>query len=184
MSRRFDDRSTAYKLRLSQAAAGVVLLACFLLCASAVALPAPGFLPKREGHVVHKQIEALEMQWRQAQVDNDIKVISNLLADDYVGITANGTIETKSQTIAQHKAGTIRVTALDLDDLKVRLYGDTAVVTSKADLQGVNGQSDISGKYRYTRVYNLRLGQWKIVSFEASRMNDEDARPIKHGNNP
>jgi ketosteroid isomerase-like protein len=157
-----------------------MLAVCLLLAGSASALPTPGFLPKRETRVVHKQVEGLEMQWRQAQLDNNIAVISNLLADDYVGITANGTVETKAQTIALRKAGTIRITQLDLDDLKVRLYGDTAVVTSKAELQGVNGQSDISGKYRYTRVYNRRLGQWKIVSFEASRIHDADARPGMH----
>jgi ketosteroid isomerase-like protein len=180
MSLRGKDRSTRNSLRLSLVVGSAVLTACFLLCASARAVPAPGFLPKKEVRAVHKQIETLENQWRQAQIDNDINVITNLLADDYVGITANGTVETKSQAIAQHKAGTIRITALDLDDLKVRLYGDTAVVTSKADIQGVNGQSDISGKYRYTRVYNRRLGQWKIVSFEASRVHDVDARPTKH----
>jgi ketosteroid isomerase-like protein len=180
MRLRFQGQSTPFSLRLSLA--GGVVLASLLLFAvpAALSLPTPGFLPKRETRAVHKQIEGLEMEWRQAQVDNDIAVIDHLLADDYVGISANGTIETKSQTIAQRKAGTIRIKALDLDDLKVRLYGDTAVVTSKADLQGVNGQSDISGKYRYTRVYNRRLGQWKIVSFEASRIHDVDARPGSH----
>jgi len=174
MSLRRDDRSTRSSLRLSLGARRAILFACCIVSVSAQALP------KRETRAVHKQIESLELEWRQAQLDNDITVISNLLADDYVGITANGTVETKSQTIAQRKAGTIRITSLDLDDLKVRLYGDTAVVTSRAELQGVNGQSDISGKYRYTRVYNRRLGQWKIVSFEASRIHDVDARPGKY----
>jgi ketosteroid isomerase-like protein len=179
MRLRFHDRSPDLRPRFS-VAAGAITLCCFLsLAASSAVAGVPG-LPKRETHAVHKQIEALEMQWRDAQVDNNIAVIDHLLADDYVGISANGTIEDKTQTIAQRKAGTIRITQLDLDDLKVRLYGDTAVVTSKADLQGVNGQSDISGKYRYTRVYNRRLGQWKIVSFEASRIHDADARPGKH----
>jgi ketosteroid isomerase-like protein len=179
MCLRRDDRSTPSRLRLSLAAGRVILLTCYVFSLAAYALPPPGFIPKRETRAVHKQIESLEMEWRQAQVDNNIEVISNLLADDYVGITANGTVESKSQAIAQRKAGTIRITSLDLDDLKVRLYGDTAVVTSTAELQGVNGQSDISGKYRYTRVYNRRLGQWKIVSFEASRIHDVDARPGK-----
>ena len=49
-------------------------------------------------------------------------------------------------------------------------------MTSQAQLEGTNGTSDISGQYRYTRVYTRRLGQWKIVSFEASRMHDFDAR--------
>ena len=136
MCLRIDDRSTHSSLRLSLAAGRVILLICFLLSAAAYALPPPGFLPKRENRVVHKQIETLEMEWRQAQVDNNITVIADLLADDYVGITANGTIETKSQAIAQRKAGTIRITTLDLDDLKVRLYGDTAVVTSNRRFTG------------------------------------------------
>ena len=180
MRLRFHDRSTRFNLRLSLLG-GVVLASLVVpLPPAACAVTTPGFLPKRETRAVHKQIENLEMEWRQAQVDNNVAVIDRLLADDYVGISANGTIETKSQTIAQRKAGTIRIKALDLDDLKVRLYGDTAVVTSTAELQGVNGQSDISGKYRYTRVYNRRLGQWKIVSFEASRIPDADTRPGHH----
>jgi ketosteroid isomerase-like protein len=85
-------------------------------------------------------------------------------------------VENKPQALAQRSAGTIRITKLELTDTHVRVYGDTAVVTSQAQVEGTNGTSDISGQYRYTRVYNRRLGQWKIVSFEASRMHDIDAR--------
>jgi ketosteroid isomerase-like protein len=177
MRLRFHDRSTDLGLRLPLAASRALL---FALAMSVSAPRAHALLPKRETHAVHKQIESLEMAWRQAVVDNNIPAIDHLLADDYVGITANGTIEDKTQAIAQRKAGTVRVTALNLDVLKIRIYGDIAVVTSIADLQGVNGQSDISGKYRYTRVYNRRLGEWKIVSFEASRIHDADARAAKH----
>ena len=150
-----------------------LLFALIVLTASP---PASALFPRHEAHSIHKQIESLEMEWRQALLDNNVAVMDHLLADDYVGISANGTIETKSQALAQRKAGTVRITQLDLNDLKVRLYGDTAVVTSKAQLAGTNGESDISGKYRYTRVYSRRLGQWKIVSFEASRIHDADAR--------
>ena len=137
-------------------------------------------LPHHESHAIHKEIEALEMQWRQAVIDNDVKQMDHLLADDYIGISANGTVETKAQALAQSRAGTMKISQLDLNDLKVRVFGDTAVVTSRADLAGSNGQSDIGGHYRYTRVYNRRLGQWKIVSFEASRIHDADARSEKH----
>src|SRR5215475_577176 len=154
--------------------AGVSLLFVVALC-MVMAHPAFG-LPKRDNHAIHKQLEALEEQWRQAIISNNVTEMDHLLADDYIGISANGTVETKAQALAQRKAGTVQIKSLDLNDLKVRVYGDTAVVTSKADLEGTNGQSDISGNYRYTRVYNRRLGQWKIVSFEASRIHDVDAR--------
>jgi ketosteroid isomerase-like protein len=153
---------------------GVCLL---LLCFALWAITQPAFavptLPHHPNHELHKEIEALEMQWREAQLSNDVAVMDRLLADDYVGISASGIIETKPEALALRRAGTLHITALDLNDLKVRIYGDTAVVTSRADLEGTNGASNISGKYRYTRVYNRRFGQWKIVSFEASRINDE-----------
>jgi ketosteroid isomerase-like protein len=155
--------------------------ACILLVATlGLVLPRSAYaLPRHENHALHKEIEALEMQWRQAVIANDVGQMDHLLADDYIGISANGTVETKAQALALRKAGTVKISQLDLTDLKVRVYGDTAVVTSQADLQGTNGQSNISGNYRYTRVYNRRLGQWKIVSFEASRMHDADARAGK-----
>ena len=173
MPHRFQDRPP-----LSTASVQVLLLACLiLLCTS----QAHAFFPHRDSRALHKEIEALEMQWRQAQLDNNVSVIDHLLAEDYVGISANGTIETKQQVLAMRKAGTMHFTQLDLTDVKIRIFGDTAVVTSRADLQGTNGERDISGKYRYTRVYNRRLGQWKIVSFEASRIHDTTERvTIKH----
>ncbi len=133
-------------------------------------------LPHHEKSEIHKEIEALEQQWQQATVTNNIGEMNRLLADDYVGISSNGTVENKQQALAQRSAGTVRIARLDLTDTRVRVYGDTAVVTSQAQLEGTNGTSDISGQYRYTRVYNRRLGQWKIVSFEASRVHDFDAR--------
>lgn len=150
-------------------------LLLFFLCilgGGIASQPAYAALPHHPNHELHKEIEALEMQWRQAQLNNDVSVMDRLLADDYIGISSSGTIETKTEALALRRAGTLHITTLDLNDVKVRIYGDTAVVTSRADLQGTNGSRDISGEYRYTRVYNRRLGQWKIVSFEASRIHD------------
>jgi ketosteroid isomerase-like protein len=47
------------------------------------------------------------------------------------------------------------------------------VVTSTAQVQGTTADGDVSGSYRYTRVYvRDARGEWKIVSFEASRILD------------
>lgn len=161
--------------KLSSVTLSRIFAVCLLLaiCHSALALP------HHEKSEIHKRIETLEQLWRQAIVTNNVSEMDRLLADDYIGITSNGTVETKKEAVDQRAAGTVRISTLDLTDTKVRVYGDTAVVTSQADLVGTNGTTDISGKYRYTRVYNRRLGQWKIVSFEASRIHDVDARAKK-----
>jgi ketosteroid isomerase-like protein len=53
----------------------------------------------------------------------------------------------------------------------VRFYGATALVTSFAHVTGTNAEGEAIGDFRYTRVYVRNAqGQWKIESFEASRI--------------
>jgi ketosteroid isomerase-like protein len=155
--------------RLLVPAVGRLFLAFILL--SGFTPQAHAVFPHHDG--THKEIEGLELDWRQAQLTNDISVVDRLLADDYLGISANGTLETKADELAKRRSGSLHITQFDLSDIKVRIYGDTAVVTSKAELVGKSGDRDISGRYRYTRVYSNRAGQWRIVSFEASRISGE-----------
>jgi ketosteroid isomerase-like protein len=153
-------------------------LALLLVWFCSCSLPAHAFFPHHDG--LHKEIEGLEMQWRRAQMTNNVGVIDHLLSDDYLGISALGTLETKADLLSAHRAGELKITQMDLSDVKIRVYGDTAVVTSKVDVHGTNGERDITGRYRYTRVYNNRNGQWKIVSFESSRVPDSTEHAERH----
>ncbi len=123
---------------------------------------------------VHKEIEALETEWRNAQLSNDWKTMDRLLDDEYTGISTNGLIQTKEQAIAARKAGTLVIKKLQFSDVKVRiLNSQTALVTSNADLVGTNGGDDISGHYIYQRIYTKKLGSdWRISSFIATRKGE------------
>jgi hypothetical protein len=95
------------------------------------------------------------------------------LADDYMAVTASGILQTKEQALASLRTGHTHLTSLAISDRKVRFYGSTALVTSVADVQGTTGEGDISGSYRYIRVYvRDPQGAWKIVSFEVSRIRE------------
>jgi ketosteroid isomerase-like protein len=127
--------------------------------------------PKR---VRKEAVEALEEQWRRAQLAGDVAAMDRLLSDDFVGITAFG-VTTKAQQLARVRDRAITLTQLDLSDIKVKLIGPiVAVVTSRAEMKGTNNGVPISGTFRYTRVYQrLTSGAWKITSFEATRMPAE-----------
>ena len=145
-----------------------------LLMACLAGIPIPGYalavpLLHRDDRL-HREIESLEAQWRTALMQNDVATVNRLLADDYLGINPNGTLETKADALALRRAGTTKISSMDPINMKVRVYGDTAVVTSQVQVEGHDGERDISGRYHYTRVYSHRSGEWKVVSFEASRM--------------
>ena len=134
-------------------------------------------LSKAKKHQYRRVIDQLENQWRLAILKGDANSLSGLLADDYMAITPSGTLQTKDQTLDNFSSGRWRFTTLDITDRKVRFYGRTALVTSVADVQASTPEGDLSGNYRYTRVYARDLrGNWKIVNFEANRIDQQSSR--------
>ena len=130
-------------------------------------------MPRAEKHESRHEIDHLEDAWRDALMKQNTAAMDALLSDDYMAITANGTLQTKEQTLINLRNGRVHVTTLDISDRKVRFYGTTALVTSLAEVQGTNGEMNVSGSFRYTRVYVRDAhGGWKIVSFEASRIRE------------
>jgi ketosteroid isomerase-like protein len=129
--------------------------------------------PQKQKHEIRHEIDHLEDAWRQAALSSNTAAMEKLLADDYLAITASGTLQTKDQALASLRAGKTHFTTLELSDRKVRFYGTTAVVTSLAEVQATTGDEQLSGSYRYTRVYvRDAQGAWKIVSFEASKIRE------------
>jgi len=162
--------SAIFTGRLSSVAA---LLMVFVFSASA-AQPSPG-MPRGQRHEVRHEIDQLEDTWRDAIIHRNSSAMDSLLADDYIAITANGTLQSKDQTLAILRAGTLRFASIEFSDRKVRFYGQTALVTSRAEVSGTTPEGDITGSYRYTRVYVKNdHGAWKIVSFEASRIRNSE----------
>ncbi len=135
-------------------------------------------------HEDRNEIFQLEEMWRDAMLKGDTAAMSGLLSDDYIAITSAGTLQTKDEAISNLRTRRVHVSTLEVSERKVRFYGTTALVNSVAYVQGTTPDGDVSGSYRYTRVY-VRDAQdrWKIVSFEASRMRlpGERRKPLGSG---
>jgi ketosteroid isomerase-like protein len=138
--------------------------------------PQHGGMPRGEKHESRREIDQLEEVWRNAVLTGNAAVMDGLLADDYVAISANGTLQTKEDTLAWLRSGRRHITAMELSDSKVRFYGTTALVTSFAHVTGVNAEGEALGDFRYTHVYARNAqGKWKMVSSEASRIRASGA---------
>ncbi len=154
----------------------IAILGCALFLAwtaRAVRIP---LAPDAKRGAVHRDIEQLEQQWRDAILSKDPSAEAALLADSYVGIGPDGTIASKSEELQARANGQEHLEKYEVEERKIRIYGSTAVVTSKVRIQGMYSGQPILGEYRYTRVWSLSHGQWRIVSFEASRIHDSSAR--------
>ena len=156
----------------------VIRIAAMLLLCPLTA-PAFAFGFRGDHHPDRKhQIELLEFEWRAAQLAGDLPVIDRLLADDYVGISMNGKVNTKAQLLSRMRDHHFEISRLDLKDMKVKVLGDVAIVTVRAAVQGTSDGSPVNGLFRYTRIYHhLPSGAWKITNFEATRIPSRQINP-------
>jgi ketosteroid isomerase-like protein len=145
----------------------LALLATPAFSAQHVAIhPRPPF-PVGEQDAI-REIVDLERQAKDASLHRDADFSQRTLAEDYVAITPLGQVTTKQDTVRARKSGQLRYEAMDVSDMVVRVYGDTAVVTARADVKGHQLGEDFSGPYRYTRIWVRRSGRWQTVSYQAT----------------
>jgi ketosteroid isomerase-like protein len=138
---------------------------------SQVALASHALPLHEKKHDAKRQVEALEEEWRVAQLSGDVVEMDKLLSDDYIGISMTGQVSTKTQQLDRMRTHKLMITRLELGEMQVKLVGSIAIVTSRAEVEGTNDGTPVKGTFRYTRVYQrLPSGDWKITSFEATRV--------------
>ena len=117
-----------------------------------------------------KAVAALDEQGRQSALSGDASFAEKYLASTYIGINPLGEITAKEEDIASRKRGEMKLASIDQRDRKINIYGNTAVVTSVADVKGTRNGQDISGTYRVSRVYAKQNGEWQQVLFQMTQV--------------
>jgi ketosteroid isomerase-like protein len=119
-----------------------------------------------QGSSVEEQIKKMEQDRAAAVVKADVATLEGLTSDDYILINANGQVSDKATTMNNIKTGVIKLTANEVSDMKVRVYGDAAVVTGKSTAKGTIGGRELKGPVMFTRVYVKKNGKWQSVAFQ------------------
>ncbi len=118
-----------------------------------------------------EQLKKLETDRAAAAVKGDVATLEKQTSDDYTFINLYGQMSDKSQMINNFKTGRTKLTSNEVSDMKVRVYGNTAVVTGKADVAGVMAGKDTKAQIMFTRVYVKQGGQWQSVAFQQTRVS-------------
>ena len=130
-----------------------------------------------ESPQVEQQIMQFERDWSAAYLKHDTATIARLLADDYVGTDGRGIVTNRADEIeeaAVPKPGSpappFEVLDETVTDMKVRVYGDTAVLNGRVIEKIRTKEKESEIQYRRTTVWVKRQGRWQCVSFHGSRI--------------
>ncbi len=150
---------------------------CMFLLGTALLVPVSqaGTKSKRSskaGGDVREQLKQMEKDRAAAVVKADIATLTQSTDNDFVMIDSRGRVRNKQETLDSIKSGDIKLESVDFDDLKVNVYGDTAVVTGKRTNRGTIGGQQETGLIRFLRVLVKRGGEWKSVAYQQTKVSE------------
>src|ERR687885_3493 len=140
-----------------------------LLCASLLAL-ATASVTHGEGNSDEQILIRIERELARASVNLDPAPYDRYWADDFRGVDAAGGFYTKAEHRAALTSGRLKFDSLDVTEMRVRVFGDAAVLTCRRAVRGSFDGRDISADNVVTSVFVLRGGRWRKVAEHTSRL--------------
>lgn len=147
----------------------IVLVAAMVLVTQILAIAQAHGMKNDDASSVEQEIRKLEAASREATLKNDAAALNQLLADSWMNTNAGGTVTTKSQLMEILKTNPFKFISIENDDVKVRIYGDAAVVTGRSKSTRVGRDNAlVTGEVRFTRVYAKPEGRWQVVAAQST----------------
>lgn len=117
-----------------------------------------------------REVLAANAAFDRAIVARDAVAYERILADDFILTGADGTVSDKKVEIAKVRSGDLTFESGKSDDVRVKVYGNTAVVTGRFTAKGKNAGRDFTFVERYTAVFVKRNGRWQMVAEQATEI--------------
>jgi ketosteroid isomerase-like protein len=135
--------------------------------ASATVLVLLAMLP-REGDPV-RHLTDLQQQLASAWVAGDRVAIERIIAPEWTVTGPDGQVSTRADVLREvFETRTHRISSLAVDDVRVRVFGDAAVVTGRTRGRGQSGNTPYDVEIRFTDMFVRRDGRWQAVASHAS----------------
>jgi ketosteroid isomerase-like protein len=110
------------------------------------------------------KVLALEKEWNEVYKRADVQTMNTLFADDYIITVEDGSTFSKAGYIAHNGNSTVHVDISEMSDLKVRMHGDTAIVTGAYYEKGTENGKPYEYHDRLTDVWMNAKGGWKLIA--------------------
>ena len=113
---------------------------------------------------VARSLINMTRQWLEANITHDPSILETILADDFQMMRPTGRFSTKSEEIAHIKSSKCKVESDHLDDAKVRVFGDVAVLYGWETFIVKCSDKVKTGTYFWSDVWLKRSGRWQAVA--------------------
>jgi ketosteroid isomerase-like protein len=115
-----------------------------------------------------EELNKLMEDWASAELRGDTTFLKSFLTDDFVGVGPYGFLLTKDEWLERHESRKLRYESFRLDKIRVRLYGDAAVIILRQTMKGKYEDNNLPGSLRATLFFAQQEGRWLLVGIHMS----------------
>jgi ketosteroid isomerase-like protein len=110
----------------------------------------------------------VQHDWAEARIKGDSSYTRRLEAENCTVVWPDGSIANKREDLAS-MIGDIVFTEFKIDDLQVRLYGETGIVVGQGTIKAHEGKQNLlGGKFVWTDTFIKQDGEWKVVASQVT----------------
>src|SRR5437867_963183 len=118
---------------------------------------------------MEEELLKLETEFARAVASNDADALDDLLAYDWIIVEADGSIIDKAQFLGVIRSRALAHESMESTDLRVRVYGNTAVVTGLTSTKGKFMGQDFTACERATDIFVKHTDRWQCVFTQLTR---------------
>ena len=120
-------------------------------------------------NTMEEELLKLEDEFARAVAGNDVDALDGLLANDWIIVEPDGSIIDKARFLGVIRSGALSHESVESTDLRVRLYGNTAVVTALTTTKGKFMGQDFASCERATDIFVKQTNRWQCVFAQLTR---------------
>lgn len=109
-------------------------------------------------------VKALELKLLDCYKLRQVEVFANILDDDFVITFEDGSTYSKTGYLAYSASSSTHIEMAEIPEMKVRVHGDTAIVTGVYHEKGLDAQKTYDYRDRFTDVWMKKAGKWRLVA--------------------
>jgi ketosteroid isomerase-like protein len=117
---------------------------------------------------MEKTILDLEQQWQEALLASNVEALDRIYADTLVYTHSNASVDTKATYLDSIRSGRARYLSLVRDEIRVQLYGETAIVTCHWKVESIGNGKRNQTNARYIHVYVRQQGTWRMAAHQST----------------
>jgi len=117
-----------------------------------------------------EQLLRVEKEFAETIVSNNLEGLGRIVADDWIIIDPNGEIVDRARFFEVIKSGALTHDTIRSEDFRIRIYGESALVTAVTRTKGKFMGQEFTTQERATDVFVKRDGRWQCVLTHLTRI--------------